>query len=63
MDKKSGGMVIRLTPEAFAYFSNNKPSGTGTAKFMAEVLELFYKQNFLKKGEVEDEGTIQEVPK
>lgn len=61
MQKKSGGMIIRLTPEAFNYFANNKPEGVGVAGYMAEVLETFYKQNFLKKGE-QHAGNIQEIP-
>ena len=60
MENKSGGMNIRLTPEAFQFFCKNKPCWTGTAKHMADVLENYYQQN-LKKGE-NNAGELQEIP-
>lgn len=62
MEKKCGGMNIRLKPETFLFFKQmSEMYGVGAAKLMADVLEQHYKQNILKKGE-NNARPIQEVP-
>lgn len=65
MEKKTGGMNIRLSPDTFEFFKHQSGVlGVGTAKLMVEVLEKYCSENILKKGENKDGGSdVQEVPR
>lgn len=47
--KKKGGMNLRLKPEVFKYFVDNKPQDMSIAAFMAEALEYFTQHNLKLK--------------